>query len=152
MEVRFLLGAPIYKLISRIYFVKDLHTDYIIPALLSLVAGMLIFFLNGFGIPFARNYGGDFLVIIFLYSCLSVIWNRPMWVRCLAVLGFAVLTEVVQYTGALRLFAMEYGAYGHLFLGTTFDWKDIVAYVVAAITVFIVEQLNSKQHTDYYNR
>jgi len=88
--------------------------------------------------PIARGYGGDWLIVQFIYM-IGRLWIGFRWRYRLAacVMLAGVLAEVVQLVGA--------GVIPHTFaaevtIGSTFDVVDILAYALGLATVLTVDQ------------
>ena len=94
---------------------------------------------------FLRPYGGDFLVVIFLYCGVRSFLNRPVLSVALAVLLFSYFIEITQHFGLIYKLGWEHSFVAHLVLGSTFKWLDMLAYTLGiALVVFFEERLATK--------
>lgn len=86
-----------------------------------------------------RPYGGDFLVVILLYSLVRAFWKGRVLYQALGVLLFAYFVEGTQYFRlADRLGVARYPT-ARLILGTSFAWGDILAYSLGIALVYGLE-------------
>ena len=86
-----------------------------------------------------RPYGGDFLVVIFLYSLVRAVTNVEVWKVAIGVLIFAFLIEAAQYLQLISMIGLEKYKVARIVLGTSFEWGDMVAYTLGILFVLIVE-------------
>ncbi len=111
---------------------------YILAAFITLAAGifMLLFAAKK---SMLRATGGDFLVVILIYSCVKTFFPHMKPVKAGAgVLLFSVLVELLQLhfvkdffnTGSLLI---------QLTLGSTFDPCDIAAYTAGVLFAAIAD-------------
>lgn len=104
----------------------------IIISLLSLIIGLALFF---WGTGFIRNYGGDAIVVVFLYSVLSMFWHASPWKKALTVFLFALTVEF------LPLFIPSSSNLFHqLVIGSTVDPRDILTYFTATMLMFFADK------------
>lgn len=101
---------------------------FAVLALSSLGIGLLIFFLPQ--LHLLRNHVGDVMAIIFVYSCLGLIFKRVTVIAGLT-LTLAIGIELVQ---TLPILQYE-SALARLILGQTFDYLDLVVYIVTTINL-----------------
>ena len=96
---------------------------------------------------FIRPFGGDFLVVIFLYCLLKGVWDVQVWKAALAVLLFAYLIETLQYFQLVKLLGLQHSQTATIVIGTSFEWLDMLAYTLGILLVLGVEkQLDAKRH------
>lgn len=88
---------------------------------------------------FIRGFVGDVLVIplLFYFFRLFITW-RTLYLA-LSVLGIAVAIEFLQLTNALNLLVFNSNIL-QTALGTTFDYKDLLAYFVGFLLIFFIEK------------
>jgi len=86
-----------------------------------------------------RPYGGDFLVVIFLYCLIRAVTNVGVWKGATGVLIFAYLIEAAQYLQLISMIGLEKYKVARIVLGTSFEWGDMVAYTLGILFVLIVE-------------
>lgn len=110
-----------------------LRLVFCILALTSLGAGLLIFFLPQ--LHLLRNHVGDVMAIIFVYSCLGLVFKRAAPIAVIT-LALAIGVEFVQ---TLPLVEQE-SRLMQLILGQTFDAIDLVIYVVTTLTMASVHE------------
>lgn len=109
---------------------------YLIAAAVLLVGLVLIArYVSG---PVIRPFGGDVLVIVF-FSCLMCGVTRASMGRCAATAFVTgVIVEVAQALDLIEILGLQDNDVAKTVIGTTFDWRDLVAYVIgAALAVFL---------------
>jgi len=79
---------------------------------------------------FIRPFIGDVLVVILLYCFVKSFWKIRSKVAALSVLVFACAIEGLQYLNLIDRLRLRQYKLLTIILGTTFDWKDIFAYVL----------------------
>ncbi|MHA6279038.1 ribosomal maturation YjgA family protein [Salinimicrobium sp. CAU 1759] len=115
---------------------------YFLTALLLLFTLVLIaVFVSD---SFIRPYGGDFLVIIFLYCLLQSFFKIPVKNAIFGVLLFSFLIEGLQYFRFIYLLDLQDNVIASAVLGSHFEWLDMLVYSLGALTVIIVEKLRSR--------
>ncbi len=88
-----------------------------------------------------RPFIGDMLVVILLYFLVSAFAKANSLKIALSVLFFAYIIEGVQATPLIDLLGLSNHTLAKTVLGTTFDWKDIIAYTLGIGCIFIFERL-----------
>ena len=90
-----------------------------------------------------RPFGGDFLVVIFIYSLIKGFFNTRVYPTAFGVLIFAWAVEVSQYFHLVNLLGPGHSTTARLLLGTTFSFVDLLVYALGILLVIIVEQARS---------
>ena len=88
---------------------------------------------------FVRPYLGDVLVVILLYCLVRSFMTIKPRTAAAGVLLFALVIETLQYFLAVELLGLQGNKIAATVLGSQFDWKDVLAYIVGAIVVFVIE-------------
>lgn len=99
-----------------------MKTKYLAIALFSFVAGLAIFF---WATDLVRGYGGDIVVMIFLYSLLSLFVQAKPRTKAMSIFAVALIIECSQllpFDAANPL--------AELLVGQTFDPYDLLAYAL----------------------
>ncbi|WP_196887540.1 DUF2809 domain-containing protein [Aureivirga sp. CE67] len=115
---------------------------FLIFLVIIVVEAIIATFFRG---SFIRHVLGDFLVVILLYSFFRAITNFDWKKVAISVLFFAYFVEVLQWVNILKLLNLKKGLMTDLTLGSTFDWKDMLAYTLGIGLVFVLEILKRKQ-------
>lgn len=89
---------------------------------------------------FIRPLIGDVLVIILIYCFIRSFWNVRVDEAIAGVFGFACVVELAQYFQIVDRFGLRQNRIVATIIGTTFDWKDFVAYAVGAAIVWGCER------------
>jgi hypothetical protein len=77
-----------------------------------------------------RPYVGDILVVILLYAVVRTFFAVSILRAALGVLLFSFGVEFLQYFQIVELLGLESSAIARIVIGTTFAWKDLLAYTV----------------------
>lgn len=88
---------------------------------------------------FVRPLLGDVLVVALVFYLLKaffVVRNLPL---ALGTLVFAWAIEIAQYFNIVEVLGLGNVKIARVVIGSTFDWKDLIAYTLGAIAVFGVE-------------
>lgn len=88
---------------------------------------------------YIRPFGGDFLVVIFLYCLVRGITNLAKIISYISVLAFAYLIETLQYFQFIRVLGLENIPLARVIIGTQFSWEDMVAYTAGIAFVILIE-------------
>ena len=92
---------------------------------------------------FVRPYVGDYLVVILLYCAVRTILDISVWQAALGVLLFAFFIEWLQYFQIVNRLGLENNNIARTVIGHGFEWKDIIAYTLGALTVIVLEKPRS---------
>lgn len=94
---------------------------------------------------FIRPYGGDFLVVIFIYCFLKSFWNAPVLQLAAGVLVFSYLIEISQYLNLIDHLGLRHARLAILILGKSFQWFDLLAYTLGIGLVICVERMRNRK-------
>lgn len=86
-----------------------------------------------------RPYGGDFLVVIWLYCCLMAVVKVNKTKAAIGVLLFAYLIEIAQYFKYAQRLGLEHNKVAMIVLGSSFEWGDMIAYTLGILVVLLIE-------------
>lgn len=120
-----------------------LNKSYALLAALIFVIEVLIalFVKDGF----VRPYLGDVLVVILIYCFVKAFLEAPVIKVAIVVLLFAFTIEFLQYIHIVEILGLQDSKIISTVLGTSFAWKDMLAYVAGFAIILIVEKLMSAQ-------
>ncbi|WP_324720150.1 ribosomal maturation YjgA family protein [Salinimicrobium sp. HB62] len=110
------------------------------------MASLLLFFTLFLIAVFVRDsilrpYGGDFLVVIFLYCLLKSFFRISVKNAIFGVLLFSFLIEALQYVRAINFLGLQENKIASAVLGSHFDWLDMLLYTLGGISVYFAEKL-----------
>lgn len=88
-----------------------------------------------------RPYGGDFLVVVLLYSLVKSFFDSEAGLTALSVLVFSYLIETLQYFHIVNILGLEKSRIACIIIGTSFAWTDILAYTLGILLVLLVEKI-----------
>lgn len=107
--------------------------------LLFLIEICIAVFIND---SFIRPFLGDVLVVILIYCFVKAFWNIQSSISALSVLAFSYIIEILQYFNFVDKLGLQNNKILAVALGSTFDWKDIIAYTIGIIIVLWLENKN----------
>ena len=85
---------------------------------------------------FIRPFVGDLLVVVLLYFGFRTILKARARRVAIGVLVFACFVEVLQHFSLVERLGWEGNEFARIILGSTFDWLDLLAYVLG-VTIAI---------------
>jgi hypothetical protein len=88
-----------------------------------------------------RPYGGDFLVVILLYTALRSFTQLSIYMTCISVLLFSYGVEILQNFNLADRLGFQHGSIPYILLGNYFTWADIICYTLGIGTVVILERI-----------
>ncbi|PAX59467.1 ribosomal maturation YjgA family protein [Brunnivagina elsteri] len=94
---------------------------------------------------FIRPFIGDVLVVILIYCFIRTFWNIDSFIVALSVFAFACIIEVLQYFNFVSKLGLQNNRILAVSLGSTFDWKDIIAYAIGIIIVLWLENRQARK-------
>lgn len=124
------------------YIVK-INIKYLIAFLLILLVEVIIaLFVKD---TIIRPYGGDLLVIILIYTLVRGITPKAIKLLPIYIFLFAVLVELAQYYRVMYMLNLHENKVLSTIIGTSFDIKDIFAYLIATVALIIWECVNKNR-------
>lgn len=95
---------------------------------------------------FVRPYLGDVLVVILIYCFIRSFVSLPVLTLATAVLAFAFVVEFLQYVHLVEWLGLEDSAVARTVMGTSFAWRDLLAYIAGFAIVLAVEKYALKRN------
>jgi len=121
---------------------------YFFIALLVFVTEVLIaLFIHD---NFVRPYIGDVLVVILIYCFLKAFIKLPVLTTAILVLIFAFTIEILQYFNFVEKLGLEGSEVARTVLGTSYAWKDLIAYSAGIFIVLVAEFIIQKQKANNF--
>ncbi|WKD84800.1 hypothetical protein KCTC32516_00134 [Polaribacter huanghezhanensis] len=117
----------------------SINKKYIYLTLLVLIIELII--AGYIQDQFIRPFVGDVLAVMLIFSFLRIFYKRNGLNLGFGVLLFAVTIEILQYVEFVKIVGLEDNKIATIILGATFDWLDILAYIIG---VFISVLLDKK--------
>ena len=111
-------------------------TYFILAGLLFVTEVVIALFVHDSVI---RPYGGDFLVVILLYCIIKSFFPLSVIKTSIAVLVFSFLIELLQYHNFIAYIGLENSDLARTVIGNSYEWIDLLAYVLGIVTVIITE-------------
>ena len=94
---------------------------------------------------FIRPFMGDVLVVILIYCFVRAFLNIQSFIIALSILAFSCMIEIFQHLNFVKKLGLQNNRILAVALGSTFDWKDIIAYTIGIIVVlWLVNRTNTK--------
>ena|SRR5688572_16104104 len=94
-----------------------------------------------------RPYVGDMLVVILIYCFWKSFFNTPIIVTALGVLVFAFFIELLQYLQIIKYLGLQDSNIARTVIGYSFEWIDVLAYIIGIVLLLIVENLRKAGFT-----
>ena len=113
--------------------------NYLLLALI--VFGIEIIIVLFFQGTFVRHVLGDFFVVILIYAFVRAITEIEWKKVAIGVLIFAYLVEISQWVNILEILELKRSLSTNLILGSSFDWRDMLAYSCGIGLIVLVEKL-----------
>ncbi|MEP0264924.1 DUF2809 domain-containing protein [Dokdonia sp.] len=90
-----------------------------------------------------RPFVGDVLVVLLVYCFVRAFTKISYPKAILGVLLFAYIVEAIQATSFIDWIGLSDNKVAKIILGSTFDWKDMLAYTLGALLILIFEKYYS---------
>ena len=87
---------------------------------------------------FIRPYVGDVIVVVVLYFLIRSIFPEKPAFLCLWIFLFAVFVEVTQIFPLVDLLGIK-NRFIRVVMGTSFSWKDMIAYIAGSAVNLIMD-------------
>ena len=110
---------------------------FYLTVLLFLIEVFIAVFIDD---QFIRPFIGDVLVVILIYCFVKSFWKVRANVAAISVFGFACAIEGLQYLNLVDRIGLRQNRILATILGTTFDWKDVLAYALGTVIVLVCEK------------
>jgi hypothetical protein len=81
---------------------------------------------------------GDMLIVVAIAYFVHVFVALPLWKIAIATLLFAYAVECLQFFNLIDWLGWRGSAWAHLTIGSTFDWKDLIAYTLGIGIVLLL--------------
>ena len=131
------------KTLSEPYSMFTFNKKYFyFTLILFLIEVCIAVFVND---SFIRPFIGDVLVVILIYCFFRAFLNIHSSIVALSVLVFSCTIEILQYFNFVNNLGLQKYQIIAIALGSTFDWKDIIAYVIGIITVLWLENRTNRK-------
>lgn len=88
-----------------------------------------------------RPYIGDVLVVILIYCFIISFLNTKVLPTAIFVLFFAFGLETLQYINIVEKLKLQNSTVARTAIGTSFEWLDILCYVMGVFIVLIIEKM-----------
>ena len=90
-----------------------------------------------------RPYIGDILVIILMYTFIRSFIKKPIKFLSIYLFVFATVVEIIQYLKILELIGLQNNKILSIILGSTFDIKDVLCYLIGGIILLVFDNRNT---------
>lgn len=84
-----------------------------------------------------RPYIGDILVIVLMYTFIRGFVKKPIKFLPIYLFFFASIVEIMQYYRIVELLHLQNNKIASIIMGTSFDMKDILCYLIGTIILII---------------
>ena len=95
-----------------------------------------------------RPFVGDMLVVLLVYCFVMTVLlltttRIKITIVALSVLVFAFCIEALQATELLQTLGLSENKLASVILGSTFNWLDLVAYIIGTLFIILLEKIRS---------
>ena len=95
-----------------------------------------------------RPFVGDILVVLLVYCFVMTVLlltttRIKITIVALSVLVFAFCVEALQATELLQTLGLSENKLASVILGSTFNWLDLVAYIIGTLFIILLEKIRS---------
>lgn len=94
---------------------------------------------------FVRPYAGDYLVVMLLYCFVKGFFVITDTKAALLVLLFSFAVEGSQYLDLVNRLHLQNSKVARTILGSSFEWKDLLCYVLGLLTVLLLERVRKNR-------
>ncbi|HYE08765.1 MAG TPA: DUF2809 domain-containing protein [Patescibacteria group bacterium] len=91
------------------------------------------------GNQFIRGSIGDIIVILLIYFVIKIFKDFNTLKLTIFTLAVAYTIEFIQYLKITSLLGLEHNTIAQLILGSIFDPRDLIAYTIGAILVYVID-------------
>jgi len=91
-----------------------------------------------------RPYIGDVLAVILIYCFIKSFLKTKVLPTAIFVLFVAFGIEMLQYCNIVEILGLEDFKIARVVLGTSFEWVDMLTYVIGIIIVLAAEKLKTQ--------
>ena len=109
---------------------------FCLTILLFLIEVFIAIFFND---QFIRPFIGDVLVVILIYCFVRAFWKVRVNVAIASIFIFSCMVEILQYFSFVDRLGLRNNQLLSTILGTTFDWKDLLAYAIGSGVVLLLD-------------
>lgn len=88
-----------------------------------------------------RPFIGDILVVILLYTLIKVFMKKSYLLLPLYIFIFATIVEILQYFHIVDILKLQNNKVISTIIGTSFDFRDILCYLIGCIVIVFWEKL-----------
>ncbi|WP_445454702.1 ribosomal maturation YjgA family protein [Flavobacterium sp. 25HG05S-40] len=114
------------------------HKTYFgLTMLLFVIEVLIALFVND---RIIRPYIGDVLVVMLIYCFVKTFLNTKVFPTAIGVLLFAIGIETLQYFNIVEKLGLQDNRLARTVIGASFEWMDILCYVVGILMVLVVEK------------
>lgn len=89
---------------------------------------------------FIRPFVGDVLVVILIFYFIRSFCKCSTIKLAVGVLLFSIVIETSQYFDLVNILGIDDYEIAHIILGSTFDWMDILAYLLGTAGAYFFEK------------
>ncbi|WP_242987893.1 DUF2809 domain-containing protein [Anaerofustis stercorihominis] len=115
---------------------------YLISAIIIIVTEVFIeFYVHD---NFIRPYAGDILVVFVLYFSYKTLFPKKNKNLPIYIFIFSVIVEILQGINIMDILGLGDITFFRILLGTNFDIKDILCYLVGCVILYYIENKNIK--------
>ena len=89
---------------------------------------------------FIRPFVGDLLVTMLLLSFFRIFYSGSALKLAVTVILFSFTVEILQYFTLIEILGLQSNKFATIILGATFDWLDLLAYLLGVVFSFLMDK------------
>lgn len=93
---------------------------------------------------FIRPYIGDIIVVVVVYCFIRIFIPEGIKYMPVFVFIFATTVELLQYLSLAQMLGLENNRIARIVIGSTFDIRDIVCYLIGCVLLTFFSTFNFK--------
>jgi len=105
--------------------------------LFAMIFAIVVIIALFFRDPWIRPLLGDVLIVMVIAYFIHAFVALPLRRIAIGTLIFAYFVEFLQYLKLIDRLGWQNSQLAHLTIGSTFDWRDLVAYTIGVVIVIL---------------
>lgn len=86
-----------------------------------------------------RGFVGDIIITILIYSFIKIFIEIDSLKLAISVLLFSFFVEFMQYLRLIKHLGLEDSNIARIVIGSTFDFRDLLAYTLGILVIYIID-------------
>jgi hypothetical protein len=122
------------KQFRKLNWLRFNRSSFTLFAILFAIVVMIALFFRD---DWIRPLLGDVLIVMVIAYFVHAFVAVPLWRIAIGTLIFAYLIEFLQFLNLIDILGWRNSELAHLTIGSTFDWRDLIAYTLGIAIVLL---------------